>query len=119
MSRAADKRAERLARELADDQLRTVMSTPAGQATVWRIITGMAQAFGPSFSTDPAVAAFNEGKRFVGLLLMKQAQRVAPTSYLQMLNERINADLRALEPQKEDPETEPEPDTSGDSSTDD
>ncbi len=110
------KKAERLARELRDAQLRTVLSTPAGKAFVWRLLTNVTGVFGPSFSSDPALTAFNEGKRSVGLALMKEAQRVAPGSYLEMTEERINADLLALEPEAPELEPEDDPDASGDSS---
>lgn len=107
------RKAERLAKELRDAQLREVLSTPAGKAFVWRLISTVTGVFAPSFDVDPGATAFNEGKRAVGIAVMREAQRVAPGAYLEMTAERINADLLGLEPEKE----EPDEDASGDSST--
>lgn len=103
------KKDARLAKELRDNQLREVLSTPAGKALVWRLMTGVSGVFAQSFSSDLAIAGFNEGKRSVGLVLMREAQRVAPEAYLEMIRERITADLMALEPEKEDADADDEP----------
>lgn len=64
-----------------EEDLRAVMSTPAGRRFVWHIIDDMAGTFGKSFTGEPLSSAFNEGRRSIGLNLMNEAQALAPDAY--------------------------------------
>ena len=76
------------AQRQADEDLAAVLSTRAGRAVVWRIIDGMAGTFGGTF-TGSSATFHNEGRRSVGIDLMRESQRVAPDSYVLALTEAL------------------------------
>lgn len=86
-------------RELGD--VRLVMSSPAGRRFLWRLIDSVAHVFSGSFSGDALSTAFAEGRRAVGIDVMREAQRASPEHYLSMLEEaQLASRLEALEREK-------------------
>lgn len=82
---------DRLRRVQAVADLQAVMNTPAGRRLLWRLIEGTSGAFGLSHAGESThETAFNEGRRAVGLELMADVQREAPTLYVQMLAEEFD-----------------------------
>ena len=100
-----------LEREKQDHDLRELLATKAGQRFFWRTLV-LCKTFGPAFELDGRAHAYNEGMRAVGCKLMAEAQRVAPSSYLEMTRDRINADVAELAAKSGDdtPKTESSPD---------
>jgi len=76
------------AQRQADDDLRAVLATREGRSVVWRIIDGMAGTFGATF-TGSSQTFHLEGRRSVGIDLMRESQRVAPDSYVLALTEAL------------------------------
>lgn len=84
------------------EDVRAVMSTPAGRRWVWRLLesTGV---WGASFTGDALSGAHAEGRRFVGVALMAELQRDAEDAYVRMVVERLqeNAQRRGEERARE------------------
>ena len=87
--------AERVQRDRIqrEEDVKTVLSTGAGR----RLVAALIEQSGVRIhsldigSKEPVLAmAYHEGRRSVGLELDREAQRVAPLSYAQMEQERIN-----------------------------
>lgn len=76
-------------REQADDDLRAVLSTREGRAVVWRVVDEVAGTFSGTF-TGSSQTFHLEGRRSVGIDVMREAQRVAPQLYLLALSERMD-----------------------------
>ncbi len=72
--------------------LAAVLSTPEGRRFIWRVIDAMSGAFGPSYDTHGGNMARNEGRRSVGLQLMKECMAQCPDLYVKMLGERVDED---------------------------
>lgn len=70
--------------EAADFQW--LMGTPQGRRVVWRGLD-TAGVFRSSFSTDPLVMAFNEGRRNAGLRTLEQIHALCPQAYTVMMKE--------------------------------
>lgn len=69
------------------EDLREVMSTPAGRRFVHRVL-GLCGTFRLSFAGEQTHAtAFNEGKRSVGNQLFAEVEAVSPNQFLNMLRE--------------------------------
>lgn len=66
-----------------------VMATPAGRRFVWRIIDSVSGTFGASHTGDALGGAHGEGRRSVGIAIMREAQRVASQQYIEMVREWI------------------------------
>lgn len=79
---------DRLRQQRAD--LRAVMSTPAGRRFIWRLIDEVAGVFGPSW-TGSSETFYREGRRAVGIDLMREVQRTCPAEYVHALNEELAA----------------------------
>lgn len=75
------------ARQRKED-LRSILSTAAGRRVLYRLIVE-AGAFAPSFTVEPLVTAFNEGRRKGGLSLLEEVQTASREAYLLMLSERL------------------------------
>lgn len=84
-------RAERLTdrQTQAELDMRSVMASPEGRRLVWRLIDETAQTLGGSFVQDSHVTAFNEGRRSVGIELMRRAQEWAPNEFMRALQEAL------------------------------
>ena len=63
--------------------LRRLISDAEGRMWVWDflILTGYSSS---SFSTEPLIMAFNEGKRSLGLQLIGEINRISPELYVKM-----------------------------------
>ncbi|HEJ9609025.1 hypothetical protein JEP65_02205 [Proteus mirabilis] len=72
--------------EKEEQQLKEVMSTEAGRAVIWRLISDSG-VFRSSFSNDPYAMAFREGERNYGLKVFNKLHQVCPELYAQMANE--------------------------------
>lgn len=90
----------------ADEDLRSVLSTPSGRRFMWSLIDGRAGVHGASFAGEQThEAAYAEGKRAVGVLLLQDCRRVASSEYLHMLAEAVSrqqdADLERAAAERE------------------
>lgn len=91
-------RAERAKKDSVqrEQDLRGWLSTPGGQRVAWSLIDRLCNVFGLSFARDekgmgdPLSSAFNEGRRSVGVELMRELQDIAPKEYRAMVSEAIN-----------------------------
>lgn len=68
------------AAERADEDVLLVTKTPAGRRLLWRLLV-QSGLFSGSFVDSPTGTAFNEGRRSVGVALLREWQRVAPDEY--------------------------------------
>lgn len=85
-NRAASQEAAQNAQREADNDLRTVMSSPQGRRFIWRMIDrhGMWRA---SFVENREGTDFREGMRNTALMLWSDLQRVCPELLLRMQEE--------------------------------
>ena len=83
-----------------EDDVRKVLKTPEGRRLLLEIITesGVVHA---SFSQNSMVTAFNEGKRDIGLFLLKKIDKVEPMAFSQMLREYFS-ESRSKKNQREE-----------------
>lgn len=70
--------------------LRHALATYEGRRFLWSLFVET-NIFSPSFSPDPYLTAYNEGRRSYGLSLLELLNIEAPETYLQMQKE--NADV--------------------------
>lgn len=89
--------------ERADDALRTVLQTGLGRRFVWHLIDVMAGTFGGSFAGEALTSAYQEGRRSVGIEVMRACQRVAPGLYVQAMEEAME-ERRQLEQERKEAE---------------
>ncbi len=106
--RKAEK-ASRLADRARQEVIVNLMSTTFGRAWLWDILTSC-HVFGQTFSPDPLMTAFAEGRRAVGLALLADVMSACPDQYITAAREanvRHNSDNRtadAEQPGSEDPD---------------
>ena len=104
--RAAEK-AARQADRARQEVIVNLMSTTFGRAWLWDILTSC-HVFGQTFSSDPLMTAFAEGRRAVGLALLADVMSACPDQYITAAREanvRHNSDDRtpaAEQPGRED-----------------
>lgn len=79
------------ARRRADEDLRAVLATPAGRRLFLRLVT-QAGTYSGSYAESPTATAFNEGRRSIGISLLREAQLVAPELYARALKEGLDAE---------------------------
>ena len=91
-----------MARLQFESDLRAVLSTPEGRRIYWRAIDKVAAVLSLSFGfkNNATDTAFGEGKRDVGLTLIREAQEAVPALYLRMVSESIAAAAQAAEERK-------------------
>lgn len=77
---------DKLRKEREDDDLKQVMSTECGRRFIWKTLSASG-VFGVSFTSDPYITAFNEGRRNKGLELFNDVMSVCPDLYLVMAEE--------------------------------
>jgi hypothetical protein len=82
---AADEASEAL-RQLEIGDFKWVVSNKRGRRYVYRLLE-LAGVFRASFTPDPYVTAFNEGRRSYGLQVLADLVEHAPESYALMLSE--------------------------------
>lgn len=61
--------------------LTQLMKSTAGRAYIWDLLT-QCQCFATTFTPEPAVSAFNEGRRSVGLAILSDIMSACPDSYI-------------------------------------
>jgi len=66
--------------------IQQIMSTREGRAWIYSILE-VTHIWLSSFSSDALIMAFNEGERFIGLMLLADVTTAAPERYLEMLQE--------------------------------
>src|SRR6266436_657334 len=91
--RRAEK-ASRLADRARQEVIVNLMSTTFGRAWLWDILTSC-HVFGQTFSPDPLMTAFAEGRRAVGLALLADVMSACPDQYITAAREanvRYNSD---------------------------
>ena len=76
-------------RERELDDLKKILKIPEGRRFVLRVL-GEAGMFHASFSLNSMQTSFNEGKRDIGLWLMKDLDSAEPMAYSQMLREHYS-----------------------------
>nr|ELR5173141.1 hypothetical protein [Providencia rettgeri]ELR5195439.1 hypothetical protein [Providencia rettgeri] len=77
---------DKLRKEREDDDLKQVMSTEYGRRFIWKTLSASG-VFGVSFTSDPYITSFNEGRRNKGLELFNDVMSVCPDLYLVMAEE--------------------------------
>ena len=94
------KQQEKDARLLAANDLREVLSSPAGRRFVWRLLNDESLSYtGEAFST-----AFKEGTRSLRLQLKLDCQRDAVKEYLLMMREALERVETSAVPKQEPPD---------------
>ena len=96
--RKAEK-ASRLADRARQEVIVNLMSTTFGRAWLWDILTSC-HVFGQTFSPDPLMTAFSEGRRAVGLALLADVMSACPDQYITAAREanvRHNSDDRTAD----------------------
>ena len=96
--RRAEK-AARLADRARQEVIVNLMSTTFGRAWLWDILTSC-HVFAQTFSTDPLMTAFSEGRRSVGLALLADVMFACPDQYITAAREanvRHNSDDRTAD----------------------
>lgn len=84
------KRGEELERHQRTTDLREVMGTQAGRRLVWRLLdVGSTGLHAASYTGEALSSAYAEGRRAIGIELMREVQGVAPLEYLAMMNEAM------------------------------
>ncbi len=76
----------KLRKEREDDDLKQVMSTEYGRRFIWKTLSASG-VFEASFTSDPYITSFNEGRRNKGLELFNDVMSVCPDLYLVMAEE--------------------------------
>ncbi|EJD6539146.1 TPA: hypothetical protein U2I32_000736 [Providencia rettgeri] len=76
----------KLRKEREDDDLKQVMSTECGRRFIWKTLS-LSGVFEVSFTSDPYITSFNEGRRNKGLELFNDVMSVCPDLYLVMAEE--------------------------------
>lgn len=90
-----DKDALRMEQEVAD--LTKIMEARSGRSFMWRLL-GQCGVYRSSFSADLAEMAFSEGRRNIGLWLVRELERVDPALFAKMQQEDR---VRKLEEEKQ------------------
>lgn len=88
---------KRRAREITD--LQKVLKLPEGRRLLYKILCECG-VFKASFTQNSNTTAFNEGKRDIGLLLLKELDAAEPQAYSQMLREHFS-ELKSKEQAKQ------------------
>lgn len=73
-----------------DDDMRVLLSSPAGRRFFWRVLT-QSGLYSSSYAESATATAYNEGRRSLGLALMQEAQRVDAARYGLALREQLDA----------------------------
>lgn len=87
-------------RKQDEEDLRAVLSSPAGRRFFHRLLT-QSGLYGGSYTESATATAFNEGRRSVAIALVGESQRIAPELYARGLREALDAlELAQLEASK-------------------
>lgn len=88
------------------EDIKSVLATPAGRRFIWALLDERSGVFGPSFAGEaPHTTAYREGVRSVGIELVKELQRVSPGQYVLMVAEQLEElDRRSKELSEAEPD---------------
>jgi hypothetical protein len=92
---------DELRKEQREEDWRQIMALPAGRRWLWRLLEERCQVWGLSFNVDAALERLSEGRRSIGVELIRECQRLARAEYVRMLTEQLES-REAIEP----PQTE-------------
>lgn len=92
-------------RDEAISDLRRLMAEPWSRRWLWSLL-GQAGVFESSFHPSGSITYFNEGRRVIGLDLLKDITTLCPTDYLTMIDE-ANARHTQQERDHDDPSSSP------------
>lgn len=81
------------------DDLKTVLKKPEGRRFVYKILSECG-VFKASFALNSMQSAFNEGRRDIGIALLKMLDEAEPQAYSQMLTEHFS-ELKSKKPKEE------------------
>jgi hypothetical protein len=81
----ADQKIQNLEQTLEND-MRVVLKTPEGRRVLWDLLT-YCNIYKQSFDNSGSITAFNEGRRVVGLKVLKQIMAADPGAYIEMQSE--------------------------------
>jgi hypothetical protein len=81
------------------DDLKTVLKKPEGRRFVYKVLSECG-VFKASFSLNSMQTAFQEGRRDIGILLLKMLDEAEPQAYSQMLTEHFS-ELKSKKPKEE------------------
>ena len=81
---------DRLGSELV---IRSIMSTPHGRRWVWTILEA-ADMFCVDRILDPQWLAFKDGRKELGLMILKLVQGYTPQDYIRMVSESTEVNLQ-------------------------
>ena len=82
------------------DDLKTVLKKPEGRRFVYKILSECG-VFKASFSLNSMQTAFQEGRRDIGIALLKMLDEAEPQAYSQMLTEHFS-ELKSKKPKQEE-----------------
>lgn len=110
--RAHDRRRDKQRME----RMRAILQTADGRAFLWSLIEGECGVHSTEFSLNALHNAHFEGKRWVGVTLMRRAQEADPRAYLLMIREagmvaaedQLNQELAHEQPHQESDDSETE-----------
>lgn len=77
---------QKIAQENYDNHLRQILSSEAGKAVIWKILSDC-RIFQTSF-TGSSETFFLEGKRSIGLSILADIMRVDPESFIKMQQQK-------------------------------
>ncbi len=102
--KAIRERDKRIAADRETDRtvIIALMSAPNGRRWVWNRLAE-AQIFVESESLDPAVLAYEKGRRNAGLRLLNDVTKFTPQDYIRMTEENTSV---SINPQEESPSDE-------------
>lgn len=89
LANAEMKKYEDLRAEQVKADFKWVMEDPRGRRAVYEMIFNVAGSESLSYTGVSESTMFREGRRDVGLTLMRQLQEAVPELYLQMLSEAV------------------------------
>ncbi len=88
--------------KLEDEGLRAAMLTGMGRAMLWEVIVESGAMDASFVAGDQHATAYNEGRRSVGLDLMRRMEESSPELYMRAFLERLKAlELARLEKEEE------------------
>lgn len=82
------------------DDLKVVLKKPEGRRFVYKMLSECG-VFKASFSINSMQTAFQEGRRDIGLALLKSLDEAEPQAYSQMLTEHFS-ELKSKKPKQEE-----------------
>lgn len=82
------------------DDLKVVLKKPEGRRVIYKLLCECG-VFKASFSLNSMQTSFSEGRRDIGLSLLKDLDEAEPNAYSQMLTEHFS-ELKSKKPKAEE-----------------